>query len=103
MLDSALPGVLCSDMLAELKGSPGIEDIRVIVLVKGGTRQRARDLDLSADDTVSRPWDPIEMMARTAFQALAVTEKMEGDTQSFGYGLKIGMAGLLSDFSYIAG
>jgi DNA-binding response OmpR family regulator len=124
LLDSALPGAICGDTLAELKGASATENIRVIVLEKAGAQQRAQDLDLSADDVVSRPWDPIEMMARvrnqlrakrawdefskrtviaeqgqemsrTAFQALAVTEKMERDAYSIGRGMKIGVATLL--------
>jgi CheY-like chemotaxis protein len=124
LLDSALPGAICGDTLAELKGASATENIRVIVLEKGGEQQRAQDLDLGADDVASRPWDPIEMMARvrnqlrakrawdefrkrtviaeqgqemsrTAFQALAVTEKMERDAYSIGRGMKIGVAALL--------
>jgi serine protease Do len=124
LFDSALPGAICGDTLAELKGASATQGICVIVLEKGGAQQRAQDLDLGGDDVVSRPWDPIEMMARvrnqlrakrvrdrlsertsiaekgqemsrTAFEALAVTEKMERDASSVGRGLKIGAAALM--------
>ena len=123
LLDSALPEVICGDMLAELKGASATEGTRVIVLEKNGAQDRARDLDLGADDVVSRPWESIELppgcgvncvprktgrtpranliaeqgqeLSRTAFQALAVTEKMKRDAYSIGRGMKIGVAALL--------
>jgi len=124
LLDSGLPGVICGDVLAELKGASLTEGTRVIVLETGGAQERARALDLGADDVVSRPWDSIEMLSRvrhqlrakkvhdelrertliaeqgqelsrTAFHALAVTEKMKRDAYTIGRGLKIGVAALL--------
>ena len=124
ILDSALPGAICGDTLAELKGASATKGIRVIVLEQGGAPRRAQDLDMGADDVVSRPWDSIEMMARvrnqlrakktgdrfrrrtliaeqgqemsrTAFQSLAVTEKLQRDALSLGLGMKIGVVALL--------
>jgi response regulator RpfG family c-di-GMP phosphodiesterase len=80
-------------------------------------------LDLGADDVLSLPWDPIEMLSRvrnqlrakkiqdefrertliaeqgqelsrTAFHALAVTEKMKRDAYTIGRGIKTGVAAL---------
>lgn len=124
LLDSSLPGVMCGDMLSELKGASATAGTRVIVLEKGGADQRARDFDLGTDDVVSRPWDAIEMLSRvrhqlrakkvqdelreriliaeqgqelsrTAFHALAVTGKMKRDAYTIGRGMKIGLAALL--------
>ncbi len=124
VLDAGLPGLVCGDLLSELKGASVTRGIRVVLLESGGPNERARDLDLGADDALSRPWDPIEMLARvrlqlrakkaqddlrartvlaeegqelsrTAFQALAVTEKMSRDAFSLGRGLKVGLAALL--------
>jgi len=123
VLDAALPGMMCADLLAELKGASPTAGTRVILLEAGDAQTRARDLDLGADDVLARPWDPIEMLAhvrlqlrakkaqdslrertviaesgqelsRTAFQALAVTEKMSRDADSLGRGLKWGLAAL---------
>src|SRR5215471_271042 len=71
LLDSNLPGLICADTLAELKGASATEGTRVIVLEKGGALERAHDLDLGADDVVSRPWDPVEMLSRVRHQLRA--------------------------------
>jgi len=124
LLDSSLPEVMCRDFVAELKGASATEGTRVLVLEKRGAPDRARDLDLGADDVVPRPWDSIELLSRvrrqlrakklqdelrertliaeqgqelsrTAFQALAVTERMKRDAYTIGRGMKIGVAALL--------
>jgi DNA-binding response OmpR family regulator/S1-C subfamily serine protease len=121
LLDTNLSGQICGDMVAVFKGACSTANIRVILLTPGGPAERARSLDLGADDVVSRPWDEAELRARvrlqlrnkkaqddlrekmtlaeegqhllgTAFQALAVTEKMTRDAFTLGRGLKIGLA-----------
>jgi S1-C subfamily serine protease len=95
-------------------------DVRVILLVGASAAERAEALDLGADDAVSRPWNSGEILSRvraqlrtrrtekelrdkmriadegqqiahTAFEALAVTEKMTSDAFSLGRKLKIGV------------
>ena len=121
LLDTNLSGQVCGDLVAAFKGASATTNIRVILLTPGGPAERARSLDLGADDVVSRPWDEAELRARvrlqlrnkkaqddlrqkmtiaeegqqmlgTAFQALAVTEKMTRDAFTLGRGLKIGLA-----------
>lgn len=123
LLDADLSGLVCGDLLAELKGASATEGIRVILLASGGAGERIQGLDLGADDVVSRPWDPLELLARvrvqlrarkaqdelrqrtiiaeqgqelsrTAFQTLAVTEKMARDAFTLGRGLKVGLAAI---------
>lgn len=125
LLDTNLPGLVCGDLLSEIKGASASADIRVILLDSGGASERVRCLDLGADDVVSRPWDPIELLARvrvqlrakkayddlrertviaeqgqeltrTAFTALAVTEKMTRDAFKLGRGLKVGLVALFA-------
>src|SRR5439155_12855381 len=125
VLDTRLPGLLCSDLLSELKSASVTAGIRVILLESGGPQERARDLDLRADDVLSRPCDPIEMLARirrqlsakrvedslrsrtvlaekgqelsrTAFQAVAGTEKMIRAAFSLDRRLKAGLVVLLA-------
>jgi DNA-binding response OmpR family regulator len=108
------------DMLAAIRGSAVTERIRVILLTDAGTEERVAGLDLGADDSMSRPWDAGELLARvraqlrlrraekqllekvhiaeegqqiahTAFEALAVTEKMTSDAFSLDRRLRIGL------------
>jgi DNA-binding response OmpR family regulator/S1-C subfamily serine protease len=96
---------------------------RLILLTGGSAADRARGLDLGADDVLSANWDPTELLSRLrtqlrekreigalaekmriseegrevaniAFQALAVTEKMTRDAFSLGRVLKIGVSSL---------
>jgi CheY-like chemotaxis protein len=121
LLDANLSDLDCCQVLKEIKGSAATEAIRVILLSGGGAGERGRGLDLGADDVLSRPWQPAELLARvraqlrtkhaldqlrektriteeaqeiahSAFQALAVTEKMGRDAFSLGRMLKVGVA-----------
>ena len=125
LLDEQFSGLNCRDLLAEFKGASATADIRVILLSSGAAGARVRGLDLGADDVVTRPWDPTELLARvrtqlrtkksldelrtrlriseegqemsrTAFETLAVTEKMTRDAFSLGRGLKIGFGMLFA-------
>jgi len=109
------------ETIAEIRGSSATERVRVILLVGQDPKERAAALDLGADDAISRPWDSAELPARvrtqlrvrradrlllqkvdiaeegqkiahTAFDALAVTEKMTQDAFSLDRRLKIGLA-----------
>ncbi len=107
-------------------------DTRLMVISPGGPADRARALDLGADDVLSVPWADAELLARvrtqlrqqhalknledktriaeesfgvaqTAFQALAVTEKMTRDAFSLERILKIGVLSLLGIALIISG
>jgi len=113
----------CCSALAGIKALPLASRPRLILLTGGAAADRARGLDLGADDVLSATWDPTELLARlraqlrekreigaleekmriseegrelanTAFQALAVTEKMTRDAFSLGRALKIGVSSL---------
>jgi DNA-binding response OmpR family regulator/S1-C subfamily serine protease len=113
------------EMLATIRGSGLTSAVRVIVLVCPGANNRAIGLDFGADDAVSRPWDAKELLARTrvqlrarradlqlaeqmrvavegqqiahtAFDAVAVTEKMSRNAESLDKRLKIGFAAILT-------
>jgi DNA-binding response OmpR family regulator len=71
ILETGLPGLVCGDLLSELKSASVTARIRVILLESGGPGERARDLDLHADDVVAQPWATIEMLARTRHQLSA--------------------------------
>src|SRR5215472_6555318 len=106
--------------------------IRLILLLHGAVVNRACALDMGVDDVLAAPWDLEEILARvrvqlrakreldalerkmqiadegrevaqTAFQALAVTEKMTRDAFSLGRALKIGVSVLFALAMVVAG
>ena len=124
ILDAGEPGSCWSQAVSELKGAAATRHARVLVLSSRGPAERARALDLGADEVISRPWDDRELMARvrvqfrtrrgmqslvdqvriaeegqqiahTAFEALAVTEKMTRDAFSLDRRLRVGLVGIL--------
>jgi DNA-binding response OmpR family regulator len=132
LLDGQLPDPGFAPVLSELKGTAAISALRIVLLSTGGPDERARALDLGADDVIASPWDPAELLARvraqlrakrtldelrekthiaeegqeiahTAFQALAVTEKMARDAFSLDRMLKVGVAAVLVVAALMAG
>ena len=118
--------------LTEIKAVPGGRRARLMVLTNAGAAESARYLDLGADDVLRLPWTDSELLARlraqmrqrklvgdlekkveiaeeswsvaqTAFQALAVTEKMTRDAFSLERALKVGVISLFSIALLIAG
>ena len=125
VLDAGLPGLVCGDLLSELKSASVTAGLRVILLESAGPKEQARDMDLGADDVLSLPYDPIQMLARirhqlnakkiednlrdrtvlaekgqelsrTALQAVAATEKLSRAAFSLDRSLKAGLAALLA-------
>jgi DNA-binding response OmpR family regulator len=62
------PDLDCCDLLSEIKGSEHTREIRVVMLAQGGANERARGLDLGADDAVSLPFEPHELLSRIRAQ-----------------------------------
>ena len=120
------------DVIAAIHGAAATEQVRVILLVGAAAEDRAAALDLGADDVISQPFDPTELLARvraqlrarraasqllartrlaeegqqvaqTAFQALAVTEKMTSDAFSLDRTLKIGVSAVFAVAVLMAG
>ena len=120
------------DVIAAMRGSAATQQVRVILLVGPAAEDRAAALDLGADDAISQPFDPTELLARvraqlkarradsqllertrlaeegqqiaqTAFQALAVTEKMTSDAFSLDRRLKIGVGSAFAIAVLMAG
>jgi DNA-binding response OmpR family regulator/S1-C subfamily serine protease len=113
-----------AQLIGDIKQKLTFRSPRLIVLTGGGAEQRVGALQLGADDVLGVPWEPEELVAhvraqlrqqralneldrkvrnaedsyqvaQTAFQALAVTEKMTRDAFSIERILKIGVAALL--------
>jgi DNA-binding response OmpR family regulator/S1-C subfamily serine protease len=62
------PQLDCCDLLSEIKGSERTHNIRVVMLSPGGSAERTRGLDLGADDVLSLPFDPHELLSRLRSQ-----------------------------------
>jgi serine protease Do len=62
------PQLDCCDLLSEIKGSKHTRNIRVVMLVHGSAAERTRGLDLGADDALSLPLDPAELLSRIRSQ-----------------------------------
>jgi DNA-binding response OmpR family regulator/S1-C subfamily serine protease len=62
------PQLDCCDLLSEIKGSKHTRNIRVVMLVHGSSAERTRGLDLGADDALSLPLDPAELLSRIRSQ-----------------------------------
>jgi DNA-binding response OmpR family regulator/S1-C subfamily serine protease len=132
LLSADIWDLQCCNALAEIKGLTATANTRVILLTRGGGAERARGLDLGADDVLSTEWESAELLARvraqlrdkrayedlwektriategqevaqTAFQALAVTEKMTRDAFTLDRALKIGVGSLIFVALIIAG
>ncbi len=120
----------CNETIAVAKSRSA--HTRVLAFSQGSPEDRARALDLGADDVLPLPWTEAELLARlraqsrqidllknledktriaeesfgvaqTAFQALAVTEKMTRDAFSLERILKIGVLSLIGVALVISG
>jgi DNA-binding response OmpR family regulator/S1-C subfamily serine protease len=68
LLGADPPQLDCCDLLSEIKGSDHTHNIRVMMLSPGGSAERTRGLDLGADDVLSLPFDPHELLSRLRSQ-----------------------------------
>jgi DNA-binding response OmpR family regulator/translation initiation factor 2B subunit (eIF-2B alpha/beta/delta family) len=132
LLADGIPDAAIHELLASIQDSTPDSRPRVILLAQGDSTQRALWLDQGADDVLSAPGDDHELLARvraqlrqkramgeldrktrnaeesyqvaqTAFQALAITEKMTKDAFSLERLLKIGVGALFGLAIVIAG
>ena len=132
ILDAGESGSRWSETVSELKAAASTRYVRVLVLSSRAATERARALDLGADDVITSPWEKQEFearvrtqirtrrstrslldqvriaeegqhIARTAFDALAVTEKMTKDAFSLDRRLRVGLVGVLGGALLMAG
>ena len=70
----------CCAVITQLKARDNTKVIRVLMVVKGGALERARALDLGADDVLSFPFEPLEFAARvrTQFRERQPEEELRG-------------------------
>jgi DNA-binding response OmpR family regulator/S1-C subfamily serine protease len=125
LLDTTANGTAIPEILASMRNISVAERVPVMFLVGKKAAERAAALDLGADDVISPSWDSGELLARvrvqllkqraeqrlrervrvaeegqemahTAFEALAVTEKMTSDAYSLARQLKFGIAAVFA-------
>ncbi len=70
LVTEATPSDLsCCGLITQLKSRPETESpLKIVMIVKGGALERARALDLGADDVISFPFEPVEFAARIRTQ-----------------------------------
>jgi S1-C subfamily serine protease len=70
LVTEATPSDLsCCGLITQLKSRPETESsLKVVMIVQGGALERARALDLGADDVISYPFEPVEFAARIRAQ-----------------------------------
>ena len=69
LITEATPSDLsCCGVISQIKASPEPRTPRIVMIVHGGALERARGLDLGADDVLSFPFEPLEFAARIRTQ-----------------------------------
>jgi S1-C subfamily serine protease len=69
LITEATPSDLsCCGLISQIKTGPDPRTLKIVMIVHGGALERARGLDLGADDVISFPFDPLEFAARIRTQ-----------------------------------
>src|SRR5712671_6918272 len=65
------------DLISQIKASSGPQTPKAVMIVHGGALERARALDLGADDVVSFPFGPLEFAAKIRTQFREMQPELE--------------------------
>src|SRR5216683_3584303 len=69
LVTEATPSDLsCCGLISQIKTGPDQPTLKIVMIVHGGALERARALDLGADDVISFPFEPLEFAARIRAQ-----------------------------------
>jgi DNA-binding response OmpR family regulator len=69
LVTEATPSDLsCCGLISQLKSRPDTRPLKIVMVIQGGALERARALDLGADDVISFPLAPVEFAARIRTQ-----------------------------------
>jgi S1-C subfamily serine protease/CheY-like chemotaxis protein len=69
LITEATPSDLsCCGLISQIKAGPDPRTLKIVMIVHGGALERARALDLGADDVISFPFEPVEFAARVRTQ-----------------------------------
>ena len=132
LMDATLQNPSASEVISTIRSNSKTTATRILLAVGPSAEERAAALDLGANDAISKPLDSREILARvrarlrvqrlekdlrdkmriaeegqqiahTAFEALAVTEKMTSDAFSLDRKLKTGFAAVFAIAILMAG
>ena len=82
LITEATPSDLsCCGVISQIKASPALPTLRIVMIVHGGALERARALDLGADDVASFPFEPLEFLARIRTQFRERQPELELDAK----------------------
>ena len=69
LITEATPSDLsCCGVISQIKATADPRTLKIVMIVHGGALERARGLDLGADDVISFPFEPLEFAARIRTQ-----------------------------------
>jgi S1-C subfamily serine protease len=69
LITEATPSDLsCCGLISQIKADPDLRTLKIVMIVHGGALERARALDLGADDVISFPFEALEFAARIRTQ-----------------------------------
>ena len=69
LITEATPSDLsCCGVISQIKAGPEPRNLKIVMIVHGGALERARALDLGADDVISFPFESLEFAARIRTQ-----------------------------------
>jgi DNA-binding response OmpR family regulator len=69
LITEATPSDLsCCGLISQIKAGPHPRTLKIVMIVHGGALERARALDLGADDVISFPFEPVEFAAKIRTQ-----------------------------------
>src|SRR5712671_3041521 len=78
LITEATPSDLsCCGLISQIKASPDPRTLKIVMIVQGGALERARGLDLGADDVVSFPFEPLEFAAKIRTQFREMQPELE--------------------------
>jgi len=68
IMEATPSNLSCCGLISQIKASPDPRTFKIVMIVHGGALERARGLDLGADDVVSFPFEPLEFAAKIRTQ-----------------------------------
>ncbi len=68
IIEATPSNLSCCGLISQIKAGPDPRTLKIVMVVHGGALERARGLDLGADDVISFPFEPLEFAARIRTQ-----------------------------------